>query len=205
MRKLKKPDVGIILFDIMVAVAALMTGLFILTSKLPHENSSSSVMTGSICVEAYWPNDRNIDLDLWVKSPLDKYSVGYTHMHDMGSDLFRDVIGFMNNPSHNNMEMTCTRGLSSGEYIYDIHFYSDHERPATNDTNYSLKEVPANIIVRIRKPDNSVYTLTSDYTFKYEGQDKTMLSFILGKDGIVVSGSQNSTDRHIARPRTLPQ
>jgi hypothetical protein len=194
----KRPDVGLLLFDIAIALAALMTALFILFSKLPHNESDASNMYGSVCAELYWDNTRNVDLDLWSLSPKDKSPVGYKYMHDAGTDLFRDVIGFSNNPEHVNMEVSCTKALYEGEYIFDVHYFSNHEYIGkvriSTDPDPLIK---ANLIVKIKGKDKYQFTLNSDRTFIDEGEEHTLIAFNLDKEGRIVQNSINFVDRNI--------
>jgi hypothetical protein len=188
---------GIIMFDIQVTLSALFLSLFVLLSIIPHKEGDN-VEIGSVCAELYWDNNRDVDLDLWGLSPVDKNPVGYNNTHGQGLDLFRDVIGFQFNPEHVNMEVMCSNHLYPGEWTFDVFFFSDHE-DLKDGHDQAIK---ATMIVRVKTKDNT-YTLApmkTSFVLHGENEEKTLFDFTIDKDNNVVQSSINSLDRNIARP-----
>ena len=55
------------------------------------QDEATQEPSGSVIVEVLWPNDRNVDIDLWVKSP-DDAAVGYSNMAGYYFNLLRVLL-----------------------------------------------------------------------------------------------------------------
>jgi hypothetical protein len=194
---------GIAFADIMISFAGFIFMLFVVVSLLPHKESDNdnSVMLGSLCAELYWDNTRNVDLDIWGKSPKDEAPIGYSNMHGKGLDLYRDVLGFDNNPEHINMEILCTNKIYPGEYTFNVTYFSDHENLSTSSPNYDINHKPridATMIIRLKgdsPSDGRTRTLKSVYTLNNESEEKTMFNFRVDNNGKIIESSINSVDK----------
>ena len=195
---------GYVLADVMVSFAAFVFMLFVVVSMVPHsENNNDGVMLGSLCAEIYWPNDRDIDLDIWGKSPKDGKPIGFSNMHGGGLDLYRDVIGFQNNLEHLNMEIECTNKIIPGEYTFNIYYFSNHETQASSPAfgKFPNGTVEATMIIRLKGAsvsDGRFKTMRGVHTFTKENQEKTMFNFRVGEDGKIIDSSINSNDKWMA-------
>ena len=56
------------------------------------QDEATKEPSGSVIVEVLWPDDRNVDVDLWVKSP-DDAAVGFSNMAGYYFNLLRDDRG----------------------------------------------------------------------------------------------------------------
>jgi hypothetical protein len=201
-KRISEKMAGFVLFDMMITFAALIFSIFICISLLPHKETDDSSMAGQICVELYWDNNRNIDLDLWAADPADpKNSIGYSNMHGIGMDLMRDVIGFAYNPEHVNMEIACGNKLYPGEYTFDVNYYSNHEHSKDELNSGADASIDATMIVRIKDKNNYSKQMRTTYHLTHEGQDKTMFNFKIDNNGHVIQESINSRDKFISNNR----
>jgi hypothetical protein len=180
----------ITLADIFIAFFAITLCLFTLLLLEPHnKNNPTSVSTaGVMCVEMSWP-ERNIDLDLWSHAPGEAVTVGFTNLHSHILDLLRDVTGFAGNPNHIMLEMVCANQLKPGEWTFNMHYYGNHEDEfAGKPTDYPGKQVTVTMIARFKGQRDFM----TQYTTKNEGEEHTMLDFVIGESGMVVYDSINS-------------
>jgi hypothetical protein len=182
---LKKGLFGIIFSDVLISFIGLVFVLFLLVSLVPKgEMEKKSVDLGSVCAEIVWPSDRDVDLDLWGKSPLENVAIGYSNPHGLNLSLFRDVLGWVNNPSHINLEIMCGNQLVAGEYIFNVSYFSNH-----NTSQPDPIEVTMTITIK-NKISKEYYT--GKYILTHAGEEKTMFAFRLDDNGILVPGSVNS-------------
>ncbi len=186
---------GIAFADIMISFAAFLFMLFVMIAIQTHKDSDDSKMLGSVCAELYWDNNRNVDLDLWGKSPLDEHGIGYSNMHGHGLDLYRDVVGFYNNPEKINMEVMCAHQPYHGEWVFNVHYFSDHEVTNPPDPNHK-SIIQAVMIIRIKYPDKSVKIMRGTFDV-VEGEEKTMFDFVIDANGRLDERSINSRNIYI--------
>jgi hypothetical protein len=179
---------GIVLADTIVALFAFFFLLFILQALLPNmqnqEQISKSWVNGDLCATLNWSNDRNVDLDIWGNAPNETKPVGYSHMHGANLDLFRDVIGFTNNPAHINEEIMCARQVVPGEYTFNAHYFNNWE--PLNKTS-----VQARITVTYHKEGEKDVILSGTFDL-VEGEEKTMIDFLVDENLNIVEKSINT-------------
>jgi len=201
---------GWVFADALVSFLAIFIVLFtvlLASINAKKDDNMNSIAQGRVCAELYWDNNRDVDLDLWGKSPVDTLPVGYSHMHDMGLDLFRDVIGWINNPEHVNMEIMCANKKYKGEWTFNVHYFSDHKLiqvrdPKTNifvtDPNYD-SSIKARMILRIYDSTSGSGAKIYDTSVKLagEGEQKTMFNFRLDEKGEVIEGSMNHSYKQL--------
>ena len=198
---------GIILSDSLIAFLAITLTLFTLIMLMPHEKKSTAGGTqlGIICVELSWPNDRDIDLDLWGHSPGDPGTVGYTRKNGPHLNLYRDVIGYSGNPTHQMIEVQCADQLVPGEWTFNVHYFSNHEAWVYEqhhvEANDPRMKVKATMVVRIRERDSGLYknTFMTTFDMTYEKQEKTLFDFVINSNGDIITDSVNSRDIPLKR------
>ena len=147
---------------------------------LPHLNppakaKSEVASPGNVIVEIRWPDQLNVDVDLWVQAPGD-VAVGYSNKGGKVFNLLRDDLGFQADATKLNYEVSYSRGVPSGEYTVNVHLYRDlsHELP-----------MPVDIMVSV-KPDvhtSAKQILSTQVVFKTEGEELTAFRFELDKKG----------------------
>ena len=187
-RNLDERLMGIAFADIMVSFAAYLFVLFILIAIQPHTKDTLQIsMPGRLCAEIFWDNNRDIDLDLWGKSPIDAHATGYTNMHTRGLDLFKDVLGFQDNPEHINMEIMCANKIYPGEWDFNVQYYSNHEKVVSG--NQSVK---VTMFIRIFKGKDGTSRVLKAETTVLPAEEKTMFRFVVNENGDIETGTINS-------------
>lgn len=138
---------GRLLRDVLMAGVGILAAIIVFI--LPHMNEpkkneeESSRSRGNVRVEVWWPDEMDVDIDLWSQGPGDT-PVGYSNKTGRLFSLVRDDLGFYNDMSGHNYEVSFTRGYPDGDYIINIHWYSN---------NSSESEVPVKCLVTARKED----------------------------------------------------
>jgi hypothetical protein len=194
----------LVLSDTFMSFLAVVLCVVCLLMLAEHSKSHPPALntTGALCVELTWPNDRNIDLDLWGHSPGDPDTVGFSNMHGKDMNLLRDVIGFNGNPTHTMLEMTCADRLTPGEWIFNVHYFANHEaeldKTAQDDPR---KTVKATMFVRVKNPNSKgdLDSLVGDFTLTFEKEEKTMFRFVITPDGKIDHATVNSKDMPLKR------
>ena len=134
--------------------------------------------------------------------PGDPETVGYTNMHGKTLHLLWDVVGTIGNPSHTMVEMMCADSLTPGEWIFNVHYFANHEEQYDKTPpDLPAKAVEATVTARFKLPESrgSYDDFTSKFTFTREKQEKTMLRFVIDNNGRVVHSSINSNDVPLKR------
>jgi len=113
---------------IMLTLAGFVVMVFLL---LPHINPKAQASgeiksPGNVVIEARWPDEMDVDIDLWVQGPSD-IPVGYSNQSATLFNLLRDDLGRINDLSALNYEVAYSRGIPEGEYIVNLHFYSNRD------------------------------------------------------------------------------
>ena len=90
----------------------------------PSETENSSVPPGNVIVELFWDNDRDVDIDLWVKAPED-IPVGYSNQGGLFFNLLRDDLG-----KYKDSTLLITKFLTLEELtkVYTLQIYTFTER-----------------------------------------------------------------------------
>lgn len=148
-------------------------------------NAETERSSGSLRVEIIWPPEMNVDIDLWCKAPGD-VPVGYSNKGGLIFNLVRDDLGAFNDLSGINYEVMYARGAPAGEYICNVHWYSN---------SAGAKEVPVRMIITYSNPSNSA---TSDKIIDIsavlieQGEELTMARWKIDTDQKIVPGSLNA-------------
>lgn len=126
-------SVGIVLGDLanhgmlMFFMLFVLAVLFINDPKKEAAENIDPPNQGVLRVEVFWPDNQNIDVDLWVDGPVGD-PVGYSNKGSELWNLLRDDLGThaggVPDLSGVNMETSYTRGIWDGEYIINIHLYA---------------------------------------------------------------------------------
>ena len=94
----------------------------------PTEKVDSSSPPGNVIVELFWDNERDVDIDLWVKAPGD-IPVGYSNQGGLFFNLLRDDLGKYKDNTPVNYEVSYSRGISEGIYAVNLHLYREDKSP----------------------------------------------------------------------------
>ena len=152
--------------------------LIIIVLLLPHiavdeEKEKQEDPPGTVIVEISWRSDTHTDIDLWVKSPNDAKPIGYSNQNGKGFNLLRDDLGSANDPLPENYENAYARGLADGEYIVNVHAYSDKDHA-----------LPLKVYCAVRVKGRYYASALANKVVILErlGQEITVFRFVL-KDG----------------------
>lgn len=170
-----------------VVLSALFGILLVLVMVVAHINpvatndDKDADPPGTVVVEAYWPDDYDTDVDLWVQGPGD-VPVGYSNKGGVLFNLLRDDLGTLMDISGRNYENAYTRGVKPGGYTVNVHLFRNRSGQAS---------IPVRLVVSTRASDTGRLRqiLVTDLTLDREGQEKTAFRFSLQSDGNLVPDS----------------
>jgi len=134
-----------------------------------------------------WPEDQPDDIDLWVQDPYQE-TVSYLRKEAGWLNLDRDDRGDLNDTvmingkkvvHPINQEVVTIRGIISGEYIVNLHYYQ------------SVSNKPVRTVVKIEKVNPVLRLVFIDQLVLNKLDDeKTVLRFELDGNGEIVSMNQ---------------
>ena len=123
----KTSALDIFLNGLMVFLIVTVMGLLFMNpkeEKSPQAKDESDPI-GMLQVQISWPNEYNTDMDLWVLDPKGP-SVGYSNKDNKILCLLKDDLGFKNDASELNDELTVCRGTPPpGEYVVNVHLFEN--------------------------------------------------------------------------------
>ena len=142
----------------------------------PTEKTDTSEPPGNVIVELFWDNDRDVDIDLWVKAPED-IPVGYSNKGGLFFNLLRDDLGKYKDNTPINYEVSYSRGISEGKYIINLHLYREDKSP--------FNPIIAKIVISLIHPDTGEkkQILKSKKLLDKVGEEFTVFQFVLDKKG----------------------
>ena len=158
--------------------------------NIKAQDEATKEPAGSVIVEAFWPDERDVDVDLWVKAPSDA-AVGYSNMNGYYFNLLRDDRGNLFDRTPINYEISYTRGIAAGDYQANIHLYqTDGGAP-----------IEVKIIVSVVEPEQRARTaiIKKDVILKKFGQEITVARWTLASDGKLAPNSVHSLKRSLLR------
>jgi hypothetical protein len=138
-------------------------------------------------VELRWPDELNVDVDLWVQAPGD-VPVGYSNQGGAIFNLLRDDLGHINDATDLNYEFSYSRGVPAGEYTVNLHLY----RNLAN-----VYPVPAVVAVSVKNSPNlpAQQILLTKLNLSHEDEELTAFRFKLDEEGRLLSGSVHNLPR----------
>lgn len=145
-------DTGTVFRDVIFLMMITFVILFLIAvlhvNPIAEPKESEISPPGNIVVNIFWEDEINVDVDLWVKGPKDVKPVGYSHRAGRTFNLLRDDLGTTNDDTKMNFENAYSRGIPDGEYIINVHMFSNKERPQE-------WPVTVKIIVTLMNPENN--------------------------------------------------
>jgi len=178
---------------IMLALAGFVTLVMLL---LPHINPEAKAedtdqAPGNMIVELRWPDELNVDVDLWVEAPGDK-AVGYTRKGGKVFDLLRDDLGASTDLTGLNYEFAYSRGAPSGDYTVNVHLYRNKPR---------VYPVPVTVSVSLKTPTSRTtrQILATELELTTINQEQTVFRFSLDDKSELVTGSVHDLPKKIRR------
>lgn len=174
-------------------VALLLVVFLALVNKPGKENVSGATIPGNILIEAYWPNELDTDIDLWVMGP-DGKPVGYSNKGEQYYNLLRDDLGRQSKDDPVNYELVTSRGIPPGGHCVNVHLYSN---------NSGVLPVPVKITVKIQKEmpgsasskSGNDPVLVTEVQLKTKGQEMNVFCFKLDGSGVYLPEKTFSDQR----------
>ena len=160
------------------ALAAVLLIILFLVNPPKQDNAEDSRSRGNMRVEVYWPPEINADVDLWSKAPGDN-PVGYSNLNGRVFNLVRDDLGTHADLSGVNYEVSFTRGIPPGEYIINLHWYSNSQGAA---------RIPVKVLITLKKDDGAnskespTKVLTKTVLLTMVGREITVIRFTVDND-----------------------
>ncbi len=177
-----------------VILLALVGFVAMVILLLPHiteakKETDETSVPGNVVVEAHWPSDLPVDVDLWVQAP-GEYPVGFWNQGGPTFNLLRDDLGAEGDATEENYEITYSRGIVAGEYIVNVHMYGPLKAGTT---------VPVSIVVGVKKKFDTdlQQILRTVIRLDRRNQEETAFRFQLTRDGDLVAGSVNTLRRSL--------
>ncbi len=147
-----------------------------------------------------WPQEQPDDIDLWVQNPYQE-TVSYLQKEAGWLHLDRDDRGDLNDKvwingrevvHPINQEVVTIRGIISGEYIVNLHYYESHSRLPVKA---SIKVEKVNPVLRLVFIDEVILDQVDD--------EKTVVRFELDGNGNIVA--MNKLEKILTPYRLDPQ
>jgi hypothetical protein len=138
---------------------------------------------GDMTIFISWPDKVDLDIDLWVKCPPDDKPVGYSNRAGKTCNLQRDDFGKDNDSTDLNFELVSTRGLPAGEYIVNIHYFSNRHGIV------GVPEIPVKVVISTKVQSVNKDTvgmreiITRTATLRVEKEELTVVRFVIREDG----------------------
>lgn len=169
---------------IMLALAGFVVIVLLFLPHIhPPENEESDRPPGNLIVEIIWPAERNVDVDLWVRAPGEE-PVGFSSKSGTTFDLLRDDRGHLNDVSGANFEMAFSRGIPAGEYVVNLHLYSNHGAS-------TFEPIDVAVEVRLLDEGGTRRLLRGNMTLDEVGQEITAFRFKFDQEGRFLKDTVN--------------
>ena len=154
------------------------------------QDEATKEPAGSVIVEVLWPDDRDVDVDLWVKSP-DDAAVGFSNMAGYYFNLLRDDRGTQFDTTPINYEISYSRGIAAGEYQANLHLYATDGGPPVN----------AKVIISVVEPDQRARTaiIKKDVILKKFNEEITVARWTLSNKGKLKANSVHALKKSLLR------
>jgi len=177
---------GLQKFMIAFMILALMSLPFVQPVQKKDEAKTEEAKSfGDMTMLITWPDKLDIDIDLWALCVSDDQPVGYSNRAGKTCNLQRDDLGKPNDSTDLNFEMVSTRGLPSGEYIVNIHYFMNHE--------LGVSEVPVTVVVSTKAQGvgGMKEIITRKAVLRNLGEELTVVRFTIDANGELVKDSVN--------------
>ena len=175
-----------ILFNILVGFAFLFIVAFLLIK--PEAKREDFDRKAEFIVVMEWDKERQDDIDLYVQDPSNTI-VHFRNARANFMQLDKDDLGKRNDTImvngvekivKINREVVTIRGIVPGEYIVNVHYYSDYSEHA-NVTRGPMSPLEVKVTVYKVNPYSEVWQGTKTFTRK--GQEETFVRFTMDKNG----------------------
>jgi hypothetical protein len=175
-----------LLFNMLLAFTALFVLAFSLINQNKDQSKSSVEVKAEFIVTMIWPDDMDNDIDIYAEDPVGNI-VCFRRREEGLMHLDRDDFGFKNDMVNSpngqikypyNREIITFRGYHAGEYCINAHAYKKND------------ERPCPVTIQLDKINPKMKTiLINQVVLEKSGDEKTVLRFILNKQGEIESTS----------------
>ncbi len=144
---------------------------FIGYPKKPQEAAVDAAikMPGNLMIWIRWPDDVDVDVDLWARAPGDK-PVGYSNRAGKTFNLLRDDLGSQNDSTRFNYEVMFGRDMPDGRYTVNVHLYRNGSE---------LTSVPVDADISINHGSSAVLITKQKIVLTRVGEEITVANFTL--------------------------
>ena len=175
-----------ILFNILVGFAFLFIVAFLLIK--PEAKREDFDRKAEFIVVMEWDYERQDDIDLYVQDPSNTIvhfrnaRANFMHLDkdDLGKRNDTIMVNGVEKIVKINREVVTIRGIVPGEYIVNVHYYSDYSEHA-NVTRGPMSPLEVKVTVYKVNPYSEVWQGTKTFTRK--GQEETFVRFTMDKNG----------------------
>ena len=177
-----------ILFNILVGFAFLFIVAFLLIK--PEAKREDFDRKAEFIIVMEWDSERQDDIDLYVEDPS-KTVVHFRNARANFMHLDKDDLGKRNDTImvngvekvvKINREVVTIRGVVPGEYLVNVHYYSDYSEHG-NLARGPMPPHEVKVIVHLVNPYSEVWQGIKPFTKK--GQEATFIRFTMDKEGNV--------------------
>jgi hypothetical protein len=175
-----------LMVDATTTLLVLFCALFAIEAiqEKASKSAKDNAITGPekvITVEAEWPNELDVDIDLWVKGPLDDEPVGYSRHNDKQTSYQRDDRGITGDLSSYNYEVASIRKPGAGIYVVNVHWFSNVAE---------AQMVPVKVRASLSAAGVGGFVIaTSELAMTVKGTEQTAFTFELDNEGALIEGS----------------
>ena len=177
-----------ILFNILVGFAFLFIVAFLLIK--PEAKREDFDRKAEFIIVMEWDKERQDDIDLYVQDPANDIvhfrnaRVNFMHLDkdDLGKRNDRIIVNGVERFVKINREVVTIRGIVPGEYIVNVHFYSDYTEHGEHGRG---SKTPFEVKVAVHKVNPYSVVWQGIKQFERRGQEETFIRFTMDKDGNV--------------------
>jgi len=192
------------LFNILVGFAFLFIVAFILIK--PEAKKKDFDRRAEFIIIMEWDDGANDDVDLHVEDPLKGLAnfryprVNFMHLDkdDLGSK--NDTTYFHDGSTKTipiNREVMTIRGIMSGQWTINGHYYSNHDYRSQNDKSYFIT-----VRVELHRVNPYEIMWIGEKKFTHKGQEETFLRFTLDNEGNLV-GPFDFRKKEFVKPKNM--
>jgi len=174
--------------------------LFIIAFMMikPIDEKPDPVQKAEYIITVTWNSKSNDDVDSWLQLPTGEI-IYFQNKMTPAAHLDRDDLGHSTDTiTHRNgdqeiifinQEILTIRGIIEGEWTLNVHMYSKRTKGV------------ASIVVTIDKLNPYFRDLTKTVTLKKKGDEKTVVRFMMDRDGFI--RSTNDIPKKLVEQKTI--
>ncbi len=191
-------DSGTIFRDVVFLLMITFVILFLIAvmhiNPIAQPKEEQITPPGNVIVNIFWEDGLNIDVDLWVLGPEDDRPVGYSNRAGGTFNLLRDDLGSANDITERNFENAYTRGLPEGEYIINVHMFSNKEK----EKNWPVEvEVVVTVMETNQDKSSPNEVAVATIPLSRNGEELTAVRFKIDKNHKVIQESINQVQKKL--------